>query len=145
MPAPSPDPPRSLHELEAVVDRYFSAPPRGQGTVLHPEPEEAVSAAQLNRFKDASYGKGGCFDPCIGPRMALMGALQLTTEASIFSDSGYFGGGNPAELEEGRDPKLAGFLVGALVRLWRAIPSGRFLLRLWGDTITNLRDCREFE
>jgi hypothetical protein len=131
--------------LEAAVDRYFSGPPRGKGTVLQPEREEEIGTSLLDRFKAESYGKGGCFDARVGPGMLIKAALQLIIDAAIFSDPHYLGGGDPAEFEVGGEPQLAGSLVGALVRLWHAIPITRILLRSWGNTIANLRDCREFE
>ena len=136
---------RRLQELEATVDRYFHAPPRGQGTVLQPALDEEVSPALLNRYKEARYGRGGCFDRRVGPGMTIRAAICLTVDAAVFSDPGHLGGGNPSELEEGGDTKLAACLVGSIIRLWRAIPNARLLLRLWGGTIASLRDCREFE
>jgi hypothetical protein len=134
-----------LEELETTILRYSAGPFRGQGTILQPKREVEISPARLNKLKEEEYGRGGCLDGRVGPGETIPAVIQLMTDAAVFSDPGSLGGGNPAELEEGGHPKLAETLVAAITRLWRAIPNGRLLLRLWGNAIANLRDCREFE
>jgi hypothetical protein len=110
----------------------LSAPPRGEGRILNPDPEDA---SDLYSLKDSPYG----------PPLTIRAALSLVAHSTIFNDSLLTGGIGPFEEQMGREPETARYLVGQIISHWRAVQDIRKLMLLCGDRISAARNNVQFE